>query len=148
MFNLARNRASRGRPHKRLRAMVALADVITDRSYQLSHATEGPSADALVGDFRKKAFHQIQPRSPSRSEVPMIPGVRGKPGLHRRMRVRTIIIQNQMDHQSAWCAALDPLEKTQKLLMAMARHAVAQHLAAQDVQGRKQSSRPVASVIV
>src|SRR6266566_745690 len=53
-----------------------------------------------------------------------------------------------MDRQSARCGALDPLQKAQKLLMAMAWHAVAQHLTAQYVQGREQSRGSMAGVIV
>src|SRR5207247_6978932 len=78
----------------------------------------------------------------------LIAGVRGKPGLHRRVGVGAIVVEDQMDRQSARCGALDPLQKAQKLLMAMAWHAVAQHLTAQYVQGREQSRGSMAGVIV
>src|SRR2546430_7710997 len=121
MSNLASNGASRGRPHERARTVVAPADVIADGAYQLANAAEGSAPDALVGDFREEAFHQIQPRSPGGREVPVITGMRPKPGLHRRMGVGAIVVQDQMDGQSTGCAALDSPKETQKLLMAMAR---------------------------
>src|SRR5439155_1507008 len=100
------------------------------------------------GSPREEAFHQIQPGSAGRGEVPVIAGVRGKPGLHRRVGVGAIVVEDQMDRQSARCGALDPLKQAQKLLMAMAWHAVAQHLTAQYVQGREQSRGSMAGVIV
>jgi hypothetical protein len=63
--------------------VVAPADLVADGSYQLADAAEGSSPDTLVGDFSEEAFHQIQPGSTGRCEVPVIAGVGGKPGLHR-----------------------------------------------------------------
>ena len=101
--------------------MVAAADVVADGSCQLANAAEGSSPDTLVGDFREEAFHQIQPGSAGRGEVPVIAGVGSKPGLHRWMGMGAIVIEDQMNRQSAGCGALDPLQKAQKLLMTMAR---------------------------
>src|SRR5207237_9292443 len=86
--------------------------------------------------------------SPGGREVPVITGMRPKPGLHRRMGVGAIVVQDQMDGQSTGCAALDSPKETQKLLMAMARHAVPQPLSAQHLQCRKQRGGSVAGVIV
>lgn len=63
MSNLAGNGASRRSPHEGLGMMIAVADVFADRAHQFADAAEGSSADALVCDFREKAFHQVQPRS-------------------------------------------------------------------------------------
>src|SRR5579864_2925729 len=117
MSNFASDRASRGRPHERLRIVVAAADIVLNRSYQFADAAEGSSPGALVGDFREKAFHQVQPGSPRRGEVAVITGMRRKPGLHRRMAVGAVVVQDEMDAQPAGCAALDTLQKTQKLPM-------------------------------
>jgi hypothetical protein len=87
MSNLGCNETRRGSPHERLRTVVAPADIVADGSYQLAEAAEGSSPDTLVGDFSEEAFHQIQPGSAGRCEVPVIAGVGGKPGLHRGMGV-------------------------------------------------------------
>ena len=50
------------------------------------------------------------------NEVPVIAGVSSEPGFHRRMRVCTVIIQNEMDIQPTRGAALDVLQKKQKTL--------------------------------
>ena len=99
--------------------MVAPADVVEDSSYQLADTAEGSSPDTLVGNFREEAFHQIQPGSAGGREVPVIAGVCRKPSLHRRMGVGAIVVEDQMNRQSAGRGALDPLQKAQKLLMAM-----------------------------
>src|SRR5215469_9282443 len=124
MSNLACNRASRRSPYEGLGMMIAVADVFADRAHQLADAAEGPSPDALVCDFREKAFHQVQPRSSRGGEVAVIAGVSSEPVFHGGMRVGTVIIQNEMDIQPTRDAALDVLQKTQKLLVAVARHAI------------------------
>src|SRR5579872_1348315 len=53
-----------------------------------------------------------------------------------------------MDRQSAGRAALDPLQKAEKFLMAMTWHTVAQHLTAQHVQGCEQGRSSMAGVIM
>src|SRR5215469_492325 len=107
MSNFASNGASRGRPHEGLRIVVAAADVVANRSYQFADAAEGSATDALVGDFREEAFHQVQPRSSRRGEVAVIAGMLCKPGIYRGMGVGAIVVQDEMDHESAGCAALD-----------------------------------------
>src|SRR5499427_10506224 len=148
MPNLACNRASRGRPYERSRVGVAAADVVADRSFQFTDAAKSSPPDALVGNFREETLHQIQPRSAGGREVPVITRMRRKPRLHHRMRVGAIVVQDEMDHQSSGNAAFHAFQKTQKLLVAMARQALAQHLSAQHVQGREQRSGAVAGVIV
>src|SRR5271156_5586601 len=97
MFNLACDGASRSRPHEWFGAMVAVPDIVADRSHQLAHTAKGSSADALGGDFRKESFDQIQPGSTRRREMPLIARVRLKPSLHRGMGVGRIVVQDQMN---------------------------------------------------
>src|ERR1035437_9125827 len=111
------------------------------------YTAEGSAPDTLVGNLREEAFHQVQPGSTRGREVSVIAGVCGKPCLHRRMGVGGIVVEDEMNRQSAWRAALDPLQKAQKLLVAMTRHAPSQHLAVQYVEGSEQGRSPVASVI-
>jgi len=148
MPNFASNRVRRGRPDKGLRAVVALTYVISNRSYQLTDAAEGSSPDAFVGDFREEAFHQIQPGSAGGSEMPVITGVLGKPSLHLGMGMGAIVIEDEVNRQLARGAALDAVQKAQKLLMAVARHAVSQNLAVQHVQRREQGRGSMALVIM
>ncbi len=94
-----------------LRTVVAATDVIEDGSHQLPDTAEGSSPDTLVSNLREEAFHQIEPGSARGREVPVIPGVCGKPGLHRRMGVGGIVVEDEMNCQPTWRAALDPRQK-------------------------------------
>lgn len=58
-----------GRPDECLRIVVVLFNVIHDGLDQLANAVEGPTADPLVGDLAKPAFHHVQPRTARRYEV-------------------------------------------------------------------------------
>jgi hypothetical protein len=91
--------------------MVASADIVADRSHQFAETAEGSSPDTLVGDFSEEAFHQIQPGSTGGREVPVIAGVCRKPSLHGKVGVGAIVVENQMDRQSAGCGALDRSRK-------------------------------------
>ncbi len=148
MPNLARNRAGRGCPHERCGMVVPVADVVADRPHQFPDTAERSSPDALVGDFCEETLHQVQPRSPRGREVPVIAGMGGEPGFHGGMAMGAIVVQDEVDDQPARDAALNPLQKAQKLLMAMARHAIPQHFAAQHVQRREQRGGAVALVVV
>lgn len=101
--------------------MVAAADVVSDRPYQFADAAEGSAPDPLVGDFSEEAFHEIQPGSAGGREVLMIVGIRPKLGLHRRISVGAIVVQDEMDRHPPWNAVFDALEKPQKNQVAMAR---------------------------
>jgi hypothetical protein len=59
-----------------------------------------------------------------------------------------IVVQDDMDRHLARGAALNPLQKTHKLLMTVTRHAVAQHLAAQAIQRGQQRRGSEARIIV
>jgi len=148
MPNLASDRARGGSPDEGLGSAVAATDVIEDDSDQFAHAAEGSPPDALVGNLGEEAFHQVQPGSAGGREVPVIAGVCGKPCLHRRMGGGGIVVEDEMNRQSAGRAALDPLQKAQKLSVEMMPLTHTQHLAVQHVEGSEQGRSPVASVIV
>ncbi len=52
----------RFRPDVRLRIGVVVFDIIVDGAFELRHACENASANALFGDFAEPALHQVQPR--------------------------------------------------------------------------------------
>ncbi|MBA7592639.1 hypothetical protein ES708_34830 [subsurface metagenome] len=59
----------------------------------------------------------------------MEPGMPFEPGLHSRMFVGTVIVYNQMKIQSEGGFSIYLLEETDKLLVSMTRHAVADNFA-------------------
>ena len=61
-----------------------------------------------------------------------------KPGFHARVRVGRVIVYDDMQREFGRGFELDLVEETDKLLMPMARHALANDLAVQHAEGRKQ----------
>jgi len=109
MPNLASDGARGGSPDEGSGSVVATADVVQDSSDQFAHAAEGSSPDTFVSNLGEEAFHQVQPRSTGGREVPVIVGVCRKPGLHGRMGMRGIVVEDQMNRKPTRSAALDPL---------------------------------------
>ena len=64
------------------------------------------------------------------------------------MFVRSVIIHNQMKIQFGWELAIQSAQELEKLLMAVARHALPDYGSLQDVQRGEQRSCPVAFVIM
>ena len=71
-----------------------------------------------------------------------------KPGFDTGMFMCAIIIHDQMQVESGWRFAVYFLEETDKFLMPMAWHTIANHLTVEHAEGRKQGGCAVAFVIV
>lgn len=71
-----------------------------------------------------------------------------EPGFHSRVFVGAIVVHDQMEIEHVGCLGVDLLEKSNELLMPMTRHAVADNLAVEHVQCRKQCCGAIAFVIV
>jgi len=125
-----------------------IRQIFLDRSDQGRHAREAASTKALLAEFAKPAFNQIQPGAGRRSEVQMKTRMPIQPGFHAGMFVRAIIIHDQMEIEFGRSFIVDFLQESQELLVPMAGHAVPDHLAVEHAQGGKQSGRPMAGVIM
>lgn len=75
-----------------------------------------PRRMRLVGDFRGETLHQVQPGSPRRREVPVIAGMGGELGFHGGMGMGAIIVEDEVDGQSARDAAFNPWTQRQNRL--------------------------------
>ena len=64
------------------------------------------------------------------------------------MFVGAVVVYDEMQVQFGRSFAVDFLEETDKFLMPVARHTVADHLAVEHAEGREQSGRAIAFVIV
>jgi hypothetical protein len=71
-----------------------------------------------------------------------------EPGPDLGMLVGGVVVEDDMDHLAGRHRALDGVEKTEELLVAVALHALADHRAIEQVQRREQRGRPVALVVV
>jgi len=78
----------------------------------------------------------------------MNPGMPPEPGFHARVLVGPVVVHDEMQAEFGRSFEIDLLEETEKLLMPMTRHAVADHFAVEHAEGRKQGGRAVAFVVV
>ncbi len=128
--------------------LVVIRQVFLNCSDQGRHAREAASAKALLAEFTKPAFYQIQPGAGRRSEVQMKTGMPLEPGFHARMFMRSIIIHDQMEVEFGRGFVVDFLKESDELLMPMAWHAISDHLAVEHAEGGKEGGRSMAAVIM
>ena len=78
----------------------------------------------------------------------MVAAPLGQPALHRVMLVRGVVVQLQIDVQMCRHIFVDQPQEREELLAPVPRLALGDPLAGGDVQGREQSRRAVAQVVV
>ena len=125
-----------------------VVQVLFDGSNQRRHVLEGATTQPLVGYFAEPALHQVEPGTGGRDKVKIEPRVTAEPGFHARMFVGAVIIHDQMQVQPGRGVDVNLLEETDKFLMPMPGHTVADHPAVEHAQRRKQGRCAVAFVIV
>jgi len=65
----------------------------------------------------------------------------GEPGAHLGVLVGGIVIEDGVDQLAGGHGGLDPVEETDEFLVAMARHALADHCAVEDIQRSEHNAR-------
>lgn len=78
----------------------------------------------------------------------LISGPLRQPGAHLRMFVSGVIVHDQVNIQVSRDGVVQPTQECEELLMPVAGFALGENGPGGDVQGGKQSGRPVANVIV
>jgi len=109
---------------------------------------KGTATNAPVRDFREEAFDEVQPRGARRGEVQVISGASLKPVADGFVRVRPVVIQNDVNVQFFGNSPVDAAQESEKLLMAMAGQTLGNHIAVDQVQCREQRRCPAPFVIV
>src|SRR5215472_2485892 len=71
-----------------------------------------------------------------------------EPGAYFGMLVSSIIVEDRVDQLAGRHSGFDAVQKADEFLVAMPRHAVADHRAVEDIECREQRGRAVADVIV
>src|SRR2546425_13247854 len=97
MLDLAKDRRRCRRPDERAGMLVVFAHVGTNGGEEGGHAAEGATPDPFSRDLSKETLDEIQPRGPRGREVEMKPRMVDHPGLHSRMLVRAVVVQDEMD---------------------------------------------------
>ncbi len=122
--------------------------VLIDCGNQFRHAPEDTTAYAFVGDFTEPSFDHVQPGTGSWNEMQMESRMPSHPRFDSWMLVSPVIVHDQMQIKSGRRLGVDLLEESDKLLMPVARHAIADDLAIEHAQCGEQSGRAIALVIV
>src|SRR5262245_31011384 len=110
------------------------ADVAATRGDQSRHTAERAPSQTLAGDLGEEAFDEIQPGRPRRCEMKVEPRMLREPGLHRRMLVRPIVIENEMNVAPPRGLSIDRVQEGQKLGVSVARLTALDHVALEDIQ--------------
>jgi hypothetical protein len=103
--------------------------------------------EAPAGQFGKEALDGIGPGGRSRREVEGPARVLGEPFAHLGVFVGGVVVGDGVDRLSFWHLRLNGIE-SDKLLMAVALHVVADDGAVEDIEGGKQGRGAVAFVVV
>ena len=114
-----------------------IVDIVSDSRNKCSHVVERASTDAFDGKLAQPTLDQVQPGTGRRNKVQVEPWMPFEPGLHPWVFVSTIIVHDQMKFEPGRSFPVYSLEETDKLLMPMAWHAVADHLAIKRAEGCK-----------
>jgi hypothetical protein len=72
----------------------------------------------------------------------------GEPGAHFGMLVDGIIVEDRVDQLSRRHGGFDPVQEAEEFLVAMARHALPDHRAVENIERREQGGRVIADVVM
>ena len=135
-------------PREDVGILIVIFQILLDSGDQLWRVPKDAATDALVGDFAKPPLYHVHPRTRSRDEAQMEPRMSPEPRFHARVLMGRVIVRNEMQVEFGRGLDVDLVEEADELLMPMARHAFADHLAVEHVEGRKQCGRTIAFVVV
>ena len=98
-----------------------------DRGNQLGHAGDREAADLTLGQLAEEALDQVEPRRGGRREVKLDARIAGEPGRDRRMLVRRVGVEDDMDGEAGRDVALHPPEQREEFLLPVLRPAFLQN---------------------
>ena len=115
---------------------------------QFGHAREDAAPEGTPLQLAEPGFHGIEPGRAGRREVQVKAGMGGQEVPNRFGRVRTAVVDDQVQHQVGRCRAVDLREGLTELRGAMATGDPAEHLPGRDMEGRIQIRGPMPLVVV
>ena len=95
-----------------------------NRTNQCRDIIETSAANLFLRQLSEPPLHHVQPRAGCRREMKMKARMPAEPRLNARVLVSTVIVYDEVELQIGRCLAVDLLEKSNKLLVSMPRHAV------------------------
>ena len=137
-----------GGPDEGLRVLVILVEETIDSGLKVDDAREDAALEPPLRQRGEEALDGVDPRGRRWREMEVKPGVPLQPGAHRRMLVRHIVVDDQMQLAPGGDLAVDAVEKADELLMPVACHALADHLALQHVESGEKRRGAMPLVVV
>jgi peptide/nickel transport system permease protein len=124
------------------------ANVGPNRRDKGRHAAKGAPAETLAGDLGEEALEEIQPGRSGRGEMEMNPRVRQEPGLHRRMLVGAVVVENEMEVLAARGLPIDDVQERNEFGVGVARLTPLDYVPLEDIQRRKERGRTVPLIVM
>jgi len=123
-------------------------EVIMDRLDQIGDAFENTATDPFVSNLPEPALDQIQPGTGCGNKMQIEPWMPFEPGFDSRMLVGAVIVDDEMEIITGGSVGIDFTQESDKLLMPVAWHTIADYLSVEHTQGSEQGGGAVALVIV
>src|SRR5437667_1484652 len=125
-------------PGKGLWVCVGVVEQAVDGMFEFPQGSEYAALETLC----EEALDSVEPGSGCRGEVEDKPPMFFEPLHDVGMLVGGIVVDDDMDRLFLGHSGLDDVEKPDELLMAMALHALADHLALKNVERRNRLLTP------
>jgi hypothetical protein len=125
-------------PGKGFWVCVGVVEEAVDVIFEFPQGSEYAALETFFGELGEKALDSVEPGSGCRGEVEDKPPMFFEPLHDVGMLVGGIVVDDDMDRLFLGHSGLDDVEKPDELLMAMALHALADHLALKNIERRKQ----------
>ena len=137
-----------GGPDEGLGAVIVLIEIAVDSGFEIADGAEDAALEAALGQCGEEALDCIQPGAGGGDEVESEAAMPRKPCHDLGMLMGGIVIEDEVDSRLDRYGGIDSLQKSNELLMPVAFHATADHLAFEDVEGGEQRRRTVSFVVM
>ena len=121
---------------------------VVDLGDQVTHRAERAAPDGLVADQGEEALDQIEPRAVGRDEMEVPAWPRGEPGLDLGMFVGGLVVKDDVGLEVGRHGLVDRPQEAKELLVPVARAALREDGAVEQVEGCEQGSGAMAEVVV
>ena len=135
-------------PGKGLWVCVGVVEEAVDGIFEFPQGSKYATLETLLCELGKEALDSVEPGSGCRGEVEDKPPMFFEPRHDVGMLVGGVVVDDDMDRLFLGHSGLDDVQKPDELLMAMALHALANHLALKDIERREQGGDAMALVIM
>ena len=127
---------------------VAMIEAGRDGTFQIGNAAEHAAPDLIFGEVAEESLDQIEPGCTGRREVQMEARMLGQLGVDLGVLVGGVVVDDQMQIKRPRGAPIQMSEEGKELVVSVLGQALANHLAADDVERGKQRRRPMPLVVM